>query len=476
MVAGRKGPCVTILPAYKAEPQSIQEDIGMTKPKVSARSRRAVRSALILALVGTAIGLSIRLGSTEEVVIRQVRATAPFQSASPASPVDALAEFEFADAQLPEPFALRKGQTLGQLLRGLGMSGQEVHRAVTALASEINLRKVRAGQSGLAYYDSEGSLNSLRLELYRRGWLTLDKRQGHWSASMKEFVRSSRRRNIEGSLESFLFNDVERAGGMPAVAIAMSDVLQWDLDFNRDLRKGDRFGVLYEESLLDNRFDGIGRILALTYENRGVQHEAYLFGDAGAEGYYDAEGRPLQKMFLKSPLPFMRVTSRFTHSRFHPVLKRNRPHYGVDLGAPRGTPVRVTATGSVTFVGRQGGAGKMVKVRHPNGYETMYLHLSGFAKGMSRGAKVRQGDVIGFVGSTGLSTGPHLDYRVKKNKRYLNPLQLENRPAEPIDDRRMADFIEQRDRFRSAMLNSSSSPEMPPRRASEPRRPARTAR
>lgn len=448
----------------------------MTKPQVSARSRRAVRTALILSLVGLAIGLSIHFGNTDEIVIRQVRATTPFQPQMAATPTQLEPEIEISDAQLPEPFSLGKGETLGQLLRGLGMSGQEVHGAVMALASEINLRKVRAGQSGLAYYDGEGSLSSLRLELYRRGWLTLDKRQGDWTASMKEFVRSSRRRSIEGRLESFLFNDIERAGGVPAVAIAMSNVLQWDLDFNRDLRKGDHFGVLYEESLLDNRFDGIGRILAMTYENRGVTHEAYLFGEEGAEGYYDAEGRPLQKMFLKSPLPFMRVTSRFSHSRFHPVLKRNRPHYGVDLGAPRGTPVRVTATGTATFVGRQGGAGKMVKVRHPNGYETMYLHLSGFAKGVSRGAKVRQGDVIGFVGSTGLSTGPHLDYRVKKNKRYLNPLQLENRPAEPIDERRMGEFIAQRDRLRAALLSSSPEPGPRPDRVANVARPVRSAR
>ena len=448
----------------------------MTKPQASARSRRAVRTALILSLVGMAIGLSVHLGTTKEVVIRQVQATTPFQPHTTVTPAHFELGSEVANAQLPEPFSLGKGETLGQLLRGLGMSGQEVHGAVTALASEINLRRVRAGQSGLAYYDAEGSLSSLRLELYRRGWLTLDKQHGDWTASMKEFVRSSRQRSIEGSLESFLFNDIERAGGVPAVAIAMSNVLQWDLDFNRDLRKGDRFGVLYEEALLDNRFDGIGRILAMTYENRGVKHEAYLFGEEGAEGYYDAEGRPLQKMFLKSPLPFMRVTSRFSHSRFHPVLKRNRPHYGVDLGAPRGTPVRVTATGTVTFVGRQGGAGKMVKVRHPNGYVTMYLHLSGFAKGVSRGAKVRQGDVIGFVGSTGLSTGPHLDYRVKKNKRYLNPLKLENRPAEPIDERRLADFMALRDRLRARMMDTSSESEPRIERVAQRARPVQSAR
>ena len=416
----------------------------MRKPPVSTRSRLAMRGA-VLSLLAVVFALSLGLWQSEAPKARHVEGVVPFH----AVPVESRAQP--ASFSMPEPFTLRKGQTLGQLLREHGLSGQEVHRAVTALASEINVRRVRAGQSGLVYYEPSGMLDSMRFELHRKGWLTLDKQNGEWRTSLREFVHSVRRRSLEGRLESFLFNDVERAGGVPAVAIAMSNVLQWDLDFNRDLRKGDYFKVLYEEELLDGQFDGVGRILAMVYENRGVRHEAYLYGEDGAEGYYDAEGRPLQKMFLKSPLPFMRVTSRFSHSRFHPVLKRNRPHYGVDLGAPRGTPVRVTATGSVTFAGRQGGAGKMVKVRHPNGYETLYLHLSGYAKGVRRGAKVRQGDVIGYVGSTGLSTGPHLDYRVKKNKRYLNPLKLENRPAKPIENRRMPEYLKARDGLRVAM-------------------------
>lgn len=426
----------------------------MVKPVVPGLSKPALRGFLVLLLIGSAFGLTLWLSQSESPPLLQVEGCRPFDGE--VSPGDVV--FASAD-QPPQPFVLKKGQTLGQLLRELGMAGGEVHRATTALASEIDLRKVRAGQSGLAYYRSAGDLSTLRMELHRRGWLTLDKSGEEWVTSLREYVHSVRRRSIQGSLDSFLFNDVERAGGVPAVAIAMSSVLQWDLDFNRDLRRGDRFQVLYEEELLDSRFDGVGKILAMAYENRGVNHEAYLFTTENGEGYYDAEGRPLQKMFLKSPLPFMRVTSRFSHSRFHPVLKRNRPHYGVDLGAPRGTPVRVTATGTVSFAGRQGGAGKMVKVRHPNGFETLYLHLSGYAKGIRSGAKVRQGDLIGYVGSTGLSTGPHLDYRVKRNKRYLNPLKLENRPAEPISKDRMPEFLKVRDQLRLAMAGTSEKRE-----------------
>ncbi|MEM6793618.1 MAG: M23 family metallopeptidase, partial [Acidobacteriota bacterium] len=223
------------------------------------------------------------------------------------------------------------------------------------------------------------------------------------------------------------------------------------LDFNRDLRRGDRFSVLFDEVYLDGQRDDVGRVQAMIYETRGVRHEAFLFDPGDGAGYYDSQGRPLQKMFLRSPLPFMRVTSRFSHRRFHPVLKRYRPHYGVDFGAPRGTPIRSTASGTVTVASRQGGAGKMVKIRHANGYETLYLHLSKYSQGIRKGARVAQGDVIGFVGSTGLSTGPHLDYRVKRHGRYLDPMRLENKPAQPIPSDQRLLFEQKRDEYLARM-------------------------
>jgi murein DD-endopeptidase MepM/ murein hydrolase activator NlpD len=163
--------------------------------------------------------------------------------------------------------------------------------------------------------------------------------------------------------------------------------------------------------------------------------------DDGRLGYYDVEGRALRKQFLRSPLKFSRITSRFSMSRFHPVLKRRLPHYGVDYGAPVGTSVLVTADGTVTFLGRNGGAGRMIRVRHPNGYETHYLHLSRYASGIRKGARVVQGQVIGYVGSSGLSTGPHLDYRVQQNGRWINPLTISSPPTKPLDASRLQRFL-----------------------------------
>jgi murein DD-endopeptidase MepM/ murein hydrolase activator NlpD len=206
--------------------------------------------------------------------------------------------------------------------------------------------------------------------------------------------------------------------------------------------------VLYQEVWVDGAYDGPGTILALSYQNGGRRLEAYRYAD---RGYYDGEGRPLQKMFLRSPLPYSRITSRFSNRRFHPILKVYRPHHGIDYGAPVGTAVRVTAGGVVAFAGWDGGGGKTVKVRHPNGYLTAYLHLSRYAAGIHAGARVRQGDVIGHVGATGLATAAHLDYRVQRQGRWIDPLALVQVPAPDIPVAELADFRSLRDVLRSSL-------------------------
>ncbi len=365
---------------------------------------------------------------------------------------------DLARAKVPEPLVLRRGQTLGSLLGELGLSPPEVHAAAAALAEHLDVRKLRPGELGLAWFDADG-LARLRLRRGDEGWVELSRRGAAWTTSWHAFRREVRMRRIEGRLEDSLEAAVRRAGGMPTAAYAMAEVLQWDLDFNRDLRVGDRFQVLYEEVYLDGEPAGLGEVRALVYETRGRPIEAYRFAD----GYYDAAGRPTQKMFLRSPLRFTRVTSRFSARRFHPVLKVHRPHYGVDYGAPVGTPVRVTASGTVIFVGRNGGAGKMVKVRHPNGYVTAYLHLSGYA--VRRGNRVSQGDIVGYVGSTGLATGPHLDYRVQKDGRWVDPLRLTSEPAPPLSRRELARFLEQREALAAELAGGDTAPEAPSRRA-----------
>ena len=405
------------------------------------RRGRALLTILPIA-AALALGLWLRRVEAENRSPLPVSPTLRYDAflASKAHPRDVAIDID--GAPVPRPIRLRRGQTLGDSLGELGLDRFETHRVVRALDGHVDVRRLRPGEIGLAYFDPDAELTSLRFNVSGKGWVELACSGEGWTPSVHRFERDVSVRRIEGELEDFLDNAIRSAGGRPLLAEAMSLVLQWDLDFNRDLRAGDRFRVLYEEVYLDGEYAGLGEVLALVYENERRRLEAYRYGE---HGHYDADGRPLRKMFLRSPLPFTRVTSRFSHRRFHPILKVHRPHYGVDYGAPRGTPVRVTASGTVTFAGSSGGAGRMVKVRHANGYQTSYLHLSGFARGVRRGTRVAQGEVIGYVGSTGLSTAPHLDYRVQRSGRWLDPLRLKSEPVEPIPRQEIAAFFEWRD-------------------------------
>ncbi len=336
---------------------------------------------------------------------------------------------------------LRRGETLGALLADLGLSGVEAHSVAVAAQRFIDPRQLRTGTAWSALETADGSLRRFDLRLDGRGEVQIERAGEAWNATFREFRRELRVRSVSGALEGALEGSVARSGADGMLAYAMAEVLQWDLDFGRDLQVGDRFRVLFEEVWLEGSYHGLGRILALSYGHQdGKSYEAYRFGGAEGGGYYDGEGRPLQKLFLRSPLPFSRVTSRFSHRRFHPILKAFRPHYGVDYGAPTGTAVRATASGTVTFAGWDGGGGRTVKVRHPNEYLTCYLHLAKFASGIRSGARVRQGDLVGYVGATGLATAPHLDYRVQHRGGWIDPMSLASVPAEPLTAIRLNEF------------------------------------
>jgi murein DD-endopeptidase MepM/ murein hydrolase activator NlpD len=328
-----------------------------------------------------------------------------------------------------------------------GLDAEQAELATRDAAKHVDLRKLKAGERYASSFDAAGALRAFDLEVEGRGSLGLRHGAAGWDVRWRPFVRTTTLRAAGGTLESSLEAAMRAAGAPTAVAYGMADILQWDVDFNRDLRPGDPFVALYEEVYLDQRYHGMGDLIAVVLENGGRRLEAYRWG----EGYYDAEGRPLQKLFLRSPLPYSRITSSFSHRRFHPVLKSYRPHYGVDYGAPVGTPVRATAAGVVVTAGWDGGGGKTVKLRHPDGYLTAYLHLSRFATGIRSGKRVAQGEVIAYVGATGLATGPHLDYRVQHRGRWIDPTTLREQPRPPISATEMASFIETRDLLREGL-------------------------
>lgn len=229
------------------------------------------------------------------------------------------------------------------------------------------------------------------------------------------------------------------ANASPELAIKLSQIFAWQIDFYH-LQPGDNFKVIYEELLVDSALYGIGKIKGAYFSQNGKEFYAIPFVQDSVHQYFDEDGNSLRKAFLKAPLEFGRISSRYSRSRLHPVLKVRRPHLGVDYAAPVGTPVRSTGDGIVVGAGYSKGNGRFVKIRHNSVYTTMYLHLSRFAKGINKGTNVRQGEVIGYVGSTGLSTGPHLDYRFYVNGKPVDPLRVEVPPSHPVNEELRSEF------------------------------------
>lgn len=357
-----------------------------------------------------------------------------------AADVDAITVEPLVQYQPPLRTFVQSGDTIESVSRRL--AGPDWVAWRDALVAEIDPKRLYPGTEVRGRSTPGGRLERLELIVDRRHEIHLERAEQGISATRIERPLESEVLRIEGVVESSLFAAMDGAGGNADLAVRVAGIYQWDIDFFRDLRQGDRFVVVADRQTVDGEFYTWGTIFAARFVNGDRLLDAVVYPDEeGRLGYYDLEGQPLRKQFLKSPLEFSRVTSRFSMNRFHPVLKRRMPHYGVDYGAPVGTPVRVTADGSVTLAGRNGGGGNMVTVRHTNGYETSYLHLSRFAKGVRRGVRVSQSQVIGYVGSTGLSSGPHLDYRVKQNGRWINPLSIASPPVQPLAEERLQRFL-----------------------------------
>ncbi|MGI6718752.1 MAG: peptidoglycan DD-metalloendopeptidase family protein [Bacteroidales bacterium] len=241
-------------------------------------------------------------------------------------------------------------------------------------------------------------------------------------------------KQINGTIYSSLWNAMADAGASPELSCQLSDIYAWTIDFF-GIQQGDSFDVIYEEIYVEDKFVGIGNILASKFTNSGKQFNAYGFIIDEKIEYFDEDGENLRSQFLKAPLSYKRISSKFSNARCHPITKKVRPHLGVDYAAPSGTPVYAIGKGVVIAKGWDSkGGGNYVKIKHNSVYTTLYMHLKGFANGLNKGKRVSQGELIGYVGSTGMSTGPHLDFRVYKNGKAIDPLKMENVPAEPVPD------------------------------------------
>lgn len=331
-------------------------------------------------------------------------------------------------------YEIKPGDNPAVIFSRLGFSALQADSIMRAASGVLDPTKLRAGM----YYCTFTTQDTLETICYigfaktLTDYAVIDLTKRPIEAYTYNKPVTLKRRYVEGSISSSLWNVIADQGADPLLAIRISDVYAWQIDFF-DVKEGDSFQVIYNEAYIDDTTAlGIASIEGAIFTHQGKAYQAFPFTQDSVHQFFDAEGNSLRKAFLKAPLDYFRITSRFSHARFHPILKRYRAHHGVDYAAPTGTPVKTIGDGTVIFKGWTNGGGNTVKIKHNSVYTTSYMHLSRYAKGLQVGKHVSQGDEIAYVGSTGLSTGPHLDFRVYKNGEAINPLDMEAPPSEPI--------------------------------------------
>lgn len=407
------------------------------------RARVAAAAAVVLAV---AAGLA--------VLVRVLFPPAPPAPPETGPAVPVLAAPDAAPPLVEDRIVVPPRSTLAEILKRRGFTDREVHDLREAVKPVYDLGRIRAGQELRLASLADGPWRRLEYDIDETKYLVVERREDRVEAELKYVPVEFRPAFVSGVIEDSLVAALNKAGEQDSLAIDIVErCFGWDIDFHTDLRKGDTFRVYVEKRFLDGRFAGYRDILAAEFVNEGRVYRAYRFvyPDTKAADYFDENGGSRRKDFLRSPLKFGRVTSRFTSSRLHPIYKIYRPHYGVDYAAPVGTPVQATADGTVTFAGRDGAAGNTVKMSHRNAYATAYLHLSRFGPGVRKGAALKGGDIVGYVGTTGDSTGPHLDYRIYYHGSPVNPLSHKFKPADPLRREFLAEFRKEVERLGVAL-------------------------
>jgi murein DD-endopeptidase MepM/ murein hydrolase activator NlpD len=396
-------------------------------------SRRSLSLALLAVVTLAAVGLAVYRRPVPAPVVTVPVPPPPMASEPPAPQVRT------------ETITLRRGDTL---MTALGRGGID-RRASTGIADALrasgaDLRRMRARDEVEITWTLEGEPIAVRWEPSPwLGFAAVATEDG-WEIRRAETRPDVRIEAIAGEVRRSLFEAVEAMGESPQLVLELVEIFSSDFDFTADTRLGDRFRLLVEKRYAGDQFVDYGQVLVAQYVSDGRVLTGVAFEPAGGRlAYYDPHGRSLKKSFLKSPLEFTRITSGFTYARPHPILGGVRPHLAVDYAAPVGTPVRAVADGTVLVAGWNGGNGIQVHLRHHAGYETIYNHLSRLGPGVRAGGRVTQRQVIGYVGSTGLSTGPHLDYRVAKNGRFVNPLNEKFIPGQPLDGAEHGRFLKE---------------------------------
>lgn len=391
-----------------------------------------------------AVAIPIALPLLVATVSLQPSASSSVTKASIVSPKLLYSELEKTPtAALPahaDVLTMEDGDTLDSVLVAGGLTSPETATLTRQIGQSVDLRRLRPGNLVRFYRDDQGAIGSVEFKVLGWGEVDAVRNGDHFDVTPRVAETHEVETTISATIDHSLYEALRSAGENPQLVQQLVDVFQWDVDFFA-LKKGDAFTVVVKKRYAGNDLVGYGPIAAARFLHDGDTYEAFRHESPdGRAGYYARNGTPLRKQFLRAPLQFTRITSGFSKSRYHPLLHYFRPHHGVDYGAPIGTPVMTTADGVVVETGYNHGEGNFIRIRHSSRIETMYLHLSRFAKNLKRGKQVTQGDVIGYVGMTGLATGPHLDYRVKDGDNWLDPLKLKSITPDPLRGDQLATF------------------------------------
>lgn len=336
---------------------------------------------------------------------------------------------------------IKPGDSLATIFAKLHISPQQLHALLEQGGATHNLKKIHPGQTLHLLTDDEHGLLKLSYPIDKLSTLEVNRIGDDFEISTIHRTPERQEVSTSGTIESSLFMAGHNAGLSDTVIMELAGIFGWDIDFALDIRKGDQFTVLYEEIYLDGEHIDNGNILAAEFINQGRRYQAVRYTDAGGRtDYYALNGESMRKTFLRTPVEFSRISSRFSNGRKHPVLNKIRAHKGVDYAASSGTPIKSTANGKIIHIGKKGGYGNTIIVQHGTRYSTLYAHMSKYRGGLKTGSRVRQGQTIGYVGSSGLATGPHLHYELRVDGTHRDPLRVKLPGADPLNEKYMADF------------------------------------
>ncbi|HHJ18170.1 MAG TPA: peptidase M23 [Gammaproteobacteria bacterium] len=428
---------------------------GLTDSYPRRKGSKGLRWALLGATSGLALGF-FSLTSYDANALRAnelpltLPAVAKIESLPaeiPAAPVAELPQFEPAVAIEPEPpgtwheVTVQSGDSLARIFNKQGIPPRQLHDIIATGKIAKKLTNIYPGQKLHMRTTPEDGLLELRYEIDALTQVQVTRDNTGFAAEL--IVREPERRSMRaaGTIDNSLFLAAQQAKLPENITMELAGIFGWDIDFALDIRQGDQFALLYEELYLDGERIGTGNILAAEFTNAGKLYQAVRYTDQqGRTDYYTPDGHSMRKTFLRSPVAFSRISSRFSTGRKHPILNRIRAHKGVDYAASRGTPVKATGNGKIVLRGKKGGYGKTVVIKHGSRYSTLYAHLNNYARGLRNGSRVQQGQIIGYVGSTGLATGPHLHYEFRVNGVHRNPLTVKLPDAAPLPKKYRQEF------------------------------------